>query len=1030
MSLQTPREDNRRKLQDLLRDLFQFDAADLNFGIYRILNQRRDYIEQFIEEELLDTVEDNLGELIEAEREEIEEKLDKNREAIKQDWPSDVFNSDGSLSEEYADIGQSDLEEYQELWEAKEQMKVAEETEARIFNDLYRFFSRYYDDGDFHTKRRISSREAKYYVPYNGEETHFHYANSDQYYVKTGEHFTDYRFEVGDWSIEFVLQEADVPQDNVKGDSRYFVLGRGDPVSVYEDENRAVVRFQYRQITEDEADQIVEDYNEATGDNKKSFTRMSADKRCEALQSQTLENLDHPRVKNTLTEEDNGSTKLFQHLNRYVSENSMDYFVHKDLEEFLEGELDFYIQNEILEVDGLLESGENTSPPILRARTVRDIAKRIISFLSQIEDFQKRLFEKKKFVVQTDYMVTIDQVTEELYEDILDNQDQLEQWREVYSTEEWDETLTWRGEFDKAFLNNHPHIMIDTGLFSDEFKYRLLESFEDIEDSTRGLLINSENFQALNLLKNRYQDDVNSIYIDPPYNTGNEFLYKDNYRHSSWLSMINDRVVQAKQMLSDDGLFFSSIDDNELSNYTNILDTTFGEQLNLVVVQSNPKGRGLDRYLAKSHDYLLAYAQEPTKIAGIPKADDQIRDQYRQKDQDGRYRRQPLRNTHREFNRETRPNLWYPLYVDPENRDVFIEEAEQRVEVYPVWDDGHEGCWTWDQDKAREDIDLLVGRKSGGRWKVYRKDYATEGGSAVTYTPKTIWDDNDLRTDYAQQLLDDMMGNQVFRAPKPPALIKRAIQLSTGSGEYVLDFFAGSGTTAHAVIQLNRERNMENKYILCDMGEHLFEVAKPRIQKLVYTGEWDDGIPENRNGASHMIKYVSLESYEDALNNISLEEPTSPQQTLVEEEMDGYTLNYMLDFESEGSPTLLPKGTFDRPFEHELQIEQNGTGREPTTVDLVETFHYLIGAEVRKYWREIHQERKYVVTECDVGNEKTLIIWRRKEDLSYEDEKEWVEQEFDPAYYDRVYVNGESYIEQSEPLEIEFRERMEATPNV
>lgn len=356
------------------------------------------------------------------------------------------------------------------------------------------------------------------------------------------------------------------------------------------------------------------------------------------------------------------------------------------------------------------------------------------------------------------------------------------------------------------------------------------------------------------------------------------------------------------------------------------------------------------------------------------------------------------------------------------------------MEVYPIWDDGHEGCWTWDKDKARNDIDLLVGRRSSGRWKVYRKDYATESGTAVTYTPKTIWDDNDLRTDYAQQLLNDMMGDQVFRAPKPPALIKRAIQLSTGSGEYVLDFFAGSGTTAHAVIQLNRERNMENKYILSDMGDHLFEVAKPRIQKLVYADEWEDGVPENQNGVSHIIKYISLESYEDALNNISLSEPSGPLEDYLEEEVDDYTSGYMLDFESQNSPSLLPEGTFDEPFSYELRIEQNGTSRELTTVDLVETFHYLIGANVRQHWQETYHDRKYVVTECEVdtesGIETVLTAWRRTEDIDYEEEKEWFDDEFDSESYDRVYVNGESQIAQAEPLEITFREKMEESPNV
>jgi adenine-specific DNA-methyltransferase len=275
-----------------------------------------------------------------------------------------------------------------------------------------------------------------------------------------------------------------------------------------------------------------------------------------------------------------------------------------------------------------------------------------------------------------------------------------------------------------------------------------------------------------------------------------------------------------------------------------------------------------------------------------------------------------------------------------------------------------------------------------------------------------------------------MMGDQVFRAPKPPALIKRAIQLSTGSGEYVLDFFAGSGTTAHAVIQLNRERDMNYKYILTDMGDHLFEVAKPRIQKLVYADEWEDGIPMNRNGVSHIVKYTSLESYEDALNNISLSKPGGAQQQIIKD----YVLSYILDFESRESASLLSGATFDYPFNHELKIEQNGVSRRPTTVDLVETFHYLIGATVRQYWHATHQNRKYVVTECEVdtesGVETVLTAWRPTEDIDYDKEREWFDDKFESESYERVYVNGESQIAQSEPLEITFREKMKESPNV
>jgi len=231
----------------------------------------------------------------------------------------------------------------------------------------------------------------------------------------------------------------------------------------------------------------------------------------------------------------------------------------------------------VLDVDELIKANDGSSPPVLRARTVRDIAERIISFLAQIEDFQKRLFEKKKFVVQTDYMVTLDQVPDDLYDEILENDEQLEQWRDVYNTDQWDTDLKWQGEFDQTFLNNHPYVMIDTALFDDEFKFKLLSDFDDIEEVTDGVLVNGENFQSLNLISEKYQNEVDCVFIDPPYNTGGrDFIYKDRYQHSSWLSMMADRLALAKNLISDEGAFFATIDDNEKTNLTQLCDLVFG----------------------------------------------------------------------------------------------------------------------------------------------------------------------------------------------------------------------------------------------------------------------------------------------------------------------------------------------------------------------------------------------------------------------------------------------------------------------
>ena len=1022
MSTQTTRDGNREQLQELLRELFQFDAADLDFGVYRILNQRRDRIEQFIEDDLLDAVDESLESLADAKRAEIEEELEEKAAELKKDWPDDVIDPDGSLNEQYADIGQKDLEEYQDLWETREDVAVAEETEARIFNDLYRFFSRYYEDGDFHTKRRISSKDSKYYVPYNGEETYFHWANNDQYYVKTGEHFTDYRFDADEWTVEFRLEEADVPQDNVKGDSRYFVLGRGDPVSTDSDEQTVTIRFQYRQITEDEADDYVEAYNEATGDDRSSFAHMTPEMRCNALEGRILGYVEDADAERILTTEkdDAASTVLKSHLNRYVSENSMDYFVHKDLQKFLEDELEFFLQNEVLDVDELIKVDDGSSPPVLRARTVRKIAERVITFLAQIEDFQKRLFEKKKFVVQTDYMVTLDQVPDDLYNEILENDEQLEQWRDVYNTDEWDADLKWQGEFDQTFLNNHPYVMIDTALFDDEFKLKLLSAFEDLEEATDGVLVNSENFQALNLLMEKYRNEVDCTYIDPPYNTGGrDFIYKDNYQHSSWLSMMADRLNLAKAHLGKEGSIFVNIDDNEQDNLRQLMNEEYGRGnfVANIIWQKKYSPQNDATWFSDDHDHILLWAMDKSvwRPDKLPRSEKQNRN-YTNPDDDPRG---PWMSSDYTSNKskEQRPNLYYPItnpntgeeILPPDDRAWAYTEEEHQKHV--------------EQDKIWWGVD---GTNTMPRYKRFLDDV----GGVV---PRTIWPHEKAgHNQEAVRELKDLFGGVNFTSPKPSRLLERVLQVAPG--DRVSDFFAGSGTTAHAVLKLNHESEAKRKYLLTEMGSYFDSVLRPRIQKLAFSLDWEEGVPENREGQTHLVKYHRLESYEDALNNITLNEPDSAQQKLVNEEVEDYMLGYMLDFESQDSASLLPEGTFNEPFSYELKIEQNGTSREPTTVDLVETFHYLIGADVRQYWRETHQDRKYVVTECEVdtesGVETVLTAWRPTEDIDYEEEKEWFDDEFESESYDRVYVNGESQIAQSEPLEITFREKMEESPNV
>jgi len=1039
---------NRKKLQVCLRQLFQFDSADLDFGIYRIMNQKREEIERFIEHDLLDAVEEGLAEFQTAERGKLERLLaDKGAKLVPQ-----AFDEKGEVVPPFDEL--PDAKEYMRAWQALKQLEVAEETEARIFNDLWRFFSRYYDNGDFLTERRISSRDAKFCVPYNGEEVLLHWANRDQYYVKTSERFTDYRFTAGAYTVWFRLQRAEVPQNNVKGDKRYFVLRDGDSLA-YDAETRTLaIHFEYRPITEEEEAHLLGIYNarQTKSDRRKTLDRSVL---CVALESEILNGLNAPDLKAHLaavwrrreqaalgnsrsSTGSSGRCLLGQHLNRYTARNTMDYFVHKNLGKFLRRELDFFLKNEVLRVDDVIadQSGEALQYVFSRMRMVWQIAHKIIAFLAQIEDFQKRLFEKKKFVVQTDYCLTLDRVPEEFYPEILANEAQLDEWRLLYRMDAWDENLIWQGAFDEAFLQNHPYLMVDTAFFDADFKARLLATFDDLDRVTDGLLIHGENFQALNLLGEKYGGQVKCIYIDPPYNTGNdEFVYKDNYQHSSWLTMMADRLELSHKVLQDDGAIFVSIDDNEVHRLNNLLRGLYGKDNSaaLLIARTNPRGRTLDRYVAKTHEYVTAFVKGtlPTAILEIPKGERML-SEYDKEDERGRYRELGLRNRNPVFNRENRPNLFFPIYVDPDTGEVSLEESPTfSVAVYPRNSRGEDDCWTWSPEKVAQNPDMLVGRQvSTGAWRIYRKDYLRdESGNIATTMVKSVWLDKSINNERGKEALRDIIGYHTIDFPKSLALIRKCIEIGATDSSLVLDFFAGSGTTAHAVMDLNHEDSGNRKYILVEMAHFFDTVLKPRIQKVAFSANWKDGVPRDRDGMSHVFKYQRIESYEDALNNIHVHQPEGAQRRLLYDELDDYQLHYMLDFETRESSTLLTQEAFETPFGYTLKIQRGHESPEDTAVDLVETFHYLIGMHVRRLERHEHQNRPYVVSRGRVrterGIEKVVVIWRDTKGLNLEQEADWANEALLTELVDRVYVNGPSFIDKAEPLEITFRTRLE-----
>jgi len=383
-------------------------------------------------------------------------------------------------------------------------------------------------------------------------------------------------------------------------------------------------------------------------------------------------------------------------------------------------------------------------------------------------------------------------------------------------------------------------------------------------DQTNNLFIEGDNLEVLKLLYKSYFGRVKMIYIDPPYNTGNDFIYPDNFAdpldtylrltgqkdnggnlltsnpessgryHSAWLSMLYPRLFVARQFLSDDGVIFVSIDDHEVHNLRLLMNEVFGEEnfVAQVTVLSNPKGRVLGEHFARSHDYLLVYTRNALETElSISKTPDEVDAQYQESDENGRHRLLELRNTHRQFGRFNRPKLYYSLYINPTNGEVFLHPEKGFIDVLPIWDDGFEGCWSWGREKASRERQLLIGKAIGGKWKVYRKAYAIgENGDTPRKKLKTIWTDKEYHTEKGQEALDELIPGRVFQSPKPVALIKTQLELCNDLDALVVDFYAGSCTSAHAALELNCEDGGNRRFVCVQLPEPTPEGSEARKQ--------------------------------------------------------------------------------------------------------------------------------------------------------------------------------------------------------
>ena len=631
--------------------------------------------------------------------------------------------------------------------------------------------------------------------------------------------------------------------------------------------------------------------------------------------------------------------------------------------------------------------------------------------------------------------MTLDRVPAAFYPEIAENTAQRNAWKSLFSIDEINGNLIgadYSEPLTVEFLKQHPNLVLDTVHFDSDFKDRLLSRMPTLDADTDGVLIHGENFQALNLLTAKYRDSLKAIYIDPPYNTdASAILYKNNYKDSSWMSLMADRISVSRELLADNGIFCAAIDDVEVSPLRLILSNIFDKELGIATVRSNPQGRSRTGYFSPAHEYALFYGKLDASPGSLPKTDKQ-KSAFRHKDEKGRFTWDNLIRRPPGDNRQDVPTMFYPIYVrqddtirvprmawneNERNYHVLEEPEEGEVKVLPI-KEGIEKRWRHGWEKvSRESADYRVRR--GDTIHIEYKSRMQE--EAV---PKTWWAEGTYAAArYGTKFLENMMGKGKFDFPKSPYLLEDCLRAaSLSENDVVLDFFAGSGTTAHATINLNRQDGGTRKYILVEMGHHFDTVLKPRIMKAIYAEQWKDGKPVSRESRlSQLIKYQRIESYEDALNNIEFAE-TDDAPTLLDE----HPLSYMLDMETRESPTFLNVEELKSPFSYQLKIV-NGLTVKTQAVDLPETFNYLLGISVQTRRCFMDGDRRYLVYRGSVGREQVTIIWRETagwDSSDYERDYRFIEAHNLTEGVDKVYVNTNSVIPGACVLDILFKRLM------
>lgn len=1053
------------QLKSFLNQLFQFDSQDLDFGVYKILHYKKKEIATFIDQLLVDKVKAELQTLSVDEAKQVQDQIaEMEKSTSLKKWLEAVEKKDETRLAIYEEDYKDEIAQYKELKAKATESSVSVETENQIYNHLTLFFSRYYDKGDFISKRRFGKNE-KYVVPYNGEETHFHWANQDQYYIKSSETFNHYAFKVqtadSNLVMNFKLHNAQLEQGNVKAEeTNFFMLSDKSPEIKEKDasdlqfvlankqpdvnEKEITIYFEYRPLGDDEKKKVKGNSKQDTLDEiafdflKKEFGT-------------------NPIFAN-LWKEQEGKPLLLKKLQHYTRKNKHDFFIHKNLKGFLERELDYYIKSELVNVDDLYVTDTDSHFDRLKhnlktIKVFKSIADTIIAFVSQIEDFQKKLWEKRKFVLSTEWVITIDRLVEyvgeetakPILEEVIQNEKQVAEWEELFGDKKAPKAI----EELKADLHTWRKLPIDTVHFSIEFKSNLLNDLSEcvnIEEKSDGFVQRSDNYHGLQLIQDKFSNEISPIYIDPPYNTdASAIIYKNNYKSSSFLSLMDQRIKLSENLLKDDSMICVAIDDIEVLGLRKLLEEHFYKEVGIVTVRSNPAGRKTKGKFSPTHEYALFFGKSNLSIPKSLEISEKRLNRYPEKDNQGNFAWANFIRSGTGDRKEDRPTMYYPIYVDDkdniripnleyvkDNPPIVHEQPKKNEEaVWPITNiDGKEVHKRWQRGFERVSKEL----------NEYRVRRPKDGGISIDFKtrmdenslPITWWDKKEYASaNHGAAELKALFDEKPFDFPKAKQLVYDCLRVSGAledKSSVTLDFFPGSGTTFHAVQMLNEEDSGSRKCILIEQGQYFYSVIIPRIKKIGYTYSWKSGKPkdDSMNGLGVFFKYQRLEQYEEALENIAFNASDDAVQKALEFEQ--YIPKYFLEFETKSSQTLVNTAAMQDPWDYKLKVWDGFTYDTEQAVDLVETFNYLIGLHMQKcITKELNGKKYQFIYGHNNANKNILVVWRSVKDWSVDDFKAdaaTLKTELKTFEYDLLYINDQAHIEGYQPIEEVFKNKM------